>query len=192
MTKEEKRREILEAAIRVISVMGFEGAKIEDIAKEAEVGKGTIYEYFASKNTLYVEMLRYGTLRFREGLVETLAGKADIAGKISGISQYNSIFFKAHSLLLNSVMAQQVLPKEVKEEIRKDCNSIFKIVENEIKKAIDSQMIRPGIDVEVAAAVIIGGINYYAMRKLFDDSLAPEEMDHMKVAEVILSGWFKS
>jgi len=43
-SREEKQTDILKAAIRVFSEHGFDGAKMEYIAKEAGIGKGTIYE----------------------------------------------------------------------------------------------------------------------------------------------------
>ena len=93
MAKEEKRVEILKAALKVISVMGFEGAKMEDIAKEAGVGKGTIYEYFDSKNTMFTEMLRHCTEEFQEGLVKVLAEGENLVEKISNFSKCRQYLF---------------------------------------------------------------------------------------------------
>lgn len=50
--KEEKRELILEAALKVFSRRGFAQATIQDIAAEADIGKGTIYEYFRSKDDI--------------------------------------------------------------------------------------------------------------------------------------------
>ena len=52
--KKEKRNQIIEAAIRVFSKMGFARTKMMEIAKAAGIGKGTIYEYFKSKEELTV------------------------------------------------------------------------------------------------------------------------------------------
>ncbi len=46
--KEKKHAAILAAALRGFSEKGFAAAKIIDIATAANVGKGTIYEYFRS------------------------------------------------------------------------------------------------------------------------------------------------
>ncbi len=54
-----KREQILEAAIKVFARNGFHLAKVEQIATEANVGKGTVYEYFKSKQDLFQEMLKY-------------------------------------------------------------------------------------------------------------------------------------
>jgi len=53
-----KRERILEAAQSVFARKGYYQAKIEEIADLAEVGKGTVYEYFTSKQELYKEMFK--------------------------------------------------------------------------------------------------------------------------------------
>lgn len=53
-----KRERILEAAQSVFARKGYYLSKIEEIAELAEVGKGTVYEYFTSKQELYKEMFR--------------------------------------------------------------------------------------------------------------------------------------
>lgn len=53
MPAEERRRAILDAALAVFSQKGFAGARIEDIARSAGVGKGTVYLYFSDKEALF-------------------------------------------------------------------------------------------------------------------------------------------
>jgi AcrR family transcriptional regulator len=54
--KARKRREILEAAMRVFSREGYHRAKMEAVAEEAGIGKGTVYEYFKSKTDLFLAL----------------------------------------------------------------------------------------------------------------------------------------
>jgi len=49
----DKKQLIIKAAIRVFARDGLEKGKIADIAKEAGIGKGTIYEYFRSKDEIF-------------------------------------------------------------------------------------------------------------------------------------------
>ncbi len=51
--KEEKKKELLLAARRVFAKKGLALAKIEDVAVEAGIGKGTVYEYFRSKDDIF-------------------------------------------------------------------------------------------------------------------------------------------
>ncbi|WP_413989888.1 TetR/AcrR family transcriptional regulator [Labrys okinawensis] len=48
-----KSRQILDGARKVFLAQGFEGASMNDIAKEAGVSKGTLYVYFESKERLF-------------------------------------------------------------------------------------------------------------------------------------------
>jgi AcrR family transcriptional regulator len=50
--RNEKKNLIIKAAIRVFSKMGFARSKMIQIAEAAGIGKGTIYEYFKSKEDL--------------------------------------------------------------------------------------------------------------------------------------------
>lgn len=50
--KIEKRKCILEAAIRLFSDKGYEQTSIEELAREAGIGKGTVYSYFETKRDI--------------------------------------------------------------------------------------------------------------------------------------------
>lgn len=50
--KIKKRKCILDAAIKLFSEKGFEQTSIEELAKEAGIGKGTVYSYFQTKRDI--------------------------------------------------------------------------------------------------------------------------------------------
>jgi TetR/AcrR family transcriptional regulator, fatty acid metabolism regulator protein len=58
-TAADRRRQILDAAVRVFARQGFNGCRVSDIADEAGVAYGLVYHYFRSKDevldTLFVE-----------------------------------------------------------------------------------------------------------------------------------------
>ena len=68
----ERPRQILEAALAVFGDQGFEHARLEDVADRASVSKGTIYNYFPSKEALFEEMVR-----------QTLGDLLDLAGRFN-------------------------------------------------------------------------------------------------------------
>src|SRR5438876_277417 len=55
---EARRAAILAAALEEFTARGYEGARLDDVAKRAGVAKGTIYLYFADKETLFQELVR--------------------------------------------------------------------------------------------------------------------------------------
>jgi AcrR family transcriptional regulator len=60
-----KRQRILDAALHEFTSTGYANANIEAIAERAEVGKGTIYRYFESKEALFEGILASTEQMFR-------------------------------------------------------------------------------------------------------------------------------
>jgi AcrR family transcriptional regulator len=59
VSREDRRRQILDAAVRVFAQRGFTQCRVSDIAEEAGVAYGLVYHYFSSKeqilDTLFLE-----------------------------------------------------------------------------------------------------------------------------------------
>jgi TetR/AcrR family transcriptional regulator, fatty acid metabolism regulator protein len=55
---EEKRRQILDAAVRVFAHKGFHTSRVGDIAEEAGVAHGLLYHYFSSKDEVLETIFR--------------------------------------------------------------------------------------------------------------------------------------
>lgn len=52
--RDAKRELIVKSAIHIFGQKGFHAAKIQDIADFASIGKGTVYEYFSTKDELFL------------------------------------------------------------------------------------------------------------------------------------------
>jgi AcrR family transcriptional regulator len=72
---ESRRKQILEAASRVFSRVGFHRATTRQIACEAGVAEGTIFNYFDTKDDLLIAMLQYLT-QFDRQQLEALYSEA--------------------------------------------------------------------------------------------------------------------
>lgn len=57
--KDAKRLELIEAATNVLAREGLGRTKMAQVADEAGVGKGTLYEYFASKDELFLAVCQH-------------------------------------------------------------------------------------------------------------------------------------
>src|SRR5262245_37400040 len=53
-----RREAILAAALAEFSARGFAATRLDDVARRANVAKGTIYLYFRDKQTLFQELVR--------------------------------------------------------------------------------------------------------------------------------------
>ena len=82
---------ILDAALEVFSEYGFHHATVDEIAERADVGKGTLYRYFANKETLFNELVR---LRLEELERTAVAIWDDRDDVLTVISKYLRIYFE--------------------------------------------------------------------------------------------------
>jgi TetR/AcrR family transcriptional regulator, fatty acid metabolism regulator protein len=84
----EKRRIILDAAVRVFARQGFHSARVSDIADEAGVAYGLVYHYFGSKDevldTLFLE--RWNVLL--EAIREVDTGTGEPREKLHAITSF--------------------------------------------------------------------------------------------------------
>lgn len=187
--KEEKRAEILKAAARVFVEYGFDGAKIEDIAKAAGIGKGTVYEYFESKTDLFREMLRNSVEEYRQALAEKIAQGRDIREKILNCSQYSTRFLSENLDMLEMAwQASTLMSKETRTWLIEEKLSIFRLLEDMVKDGVARAELRQGLEPELAVFSILGTIHQYYGKKVFLDEVAPEKLDHEAVVDVILNG----
>ena len=75
---EERPTQILDAAFHEFGERGLAGARLDDIAKRAQVAKGTIYLYFPNKEALFREMVHATIV---SALVEEEASLAGLASE---------------------------------------------------------------------------------------------------------------
>ncbi|GBF78529.1 putative TetR family transcriptional regulator, partial [Paenibacillus sp. 598K] len=62
--RERKKQQLLDSALKVMAIHGFQLTSIQHIAAEAGVSVGTVYHYFASKEEIFSEVLRSGQARY--------------------------------------------------------------------------------------------------------------------------------
>jgi len=56
--RNERRAAILSAALEEFAARGFAATRLDDVARRADVAKGTIYLYFRDKESLFQELVR--------------------------------------------------------------------------------------------------------------------------------------
>jgi AcrR family transcriptional regulator len=80
--REKTRLDLVEAATRVIARKGFHQTRIADIAAEADVGLGTFYLHFKTKNEIFTELVEVGAAKLREEIAAAKVGVSDPAEKL--------------------------------------------------------------------------------------------------------------
>ena len=85
---EERRQQILDAAIDVFARLGYHGGGTADIAAAAEIGEPTIYRYFESKRDLYIEAVRQCRVEIVENWERIIDSSGDAREAIYGIGRW--------------------------------------------------------------------------------------------------------
>jgi AcrR family transcriptional regulator len=92
--RERRREAILAAAFEEFAANGYAGARMEDVARRAEIAKGTIYLYFKTKDLLFRSVLRglvHNIFQQFESFVRGFPGTAvDLLRSILA-QQYNAV-----------------------------------------------------------------------------------------------------
>src|SRR5947209_18370422 len=100
---------ILEAATRLFGAQRFHEVRMEDIAAEAEVGKGTLYRYFNDKEELYVALVARSAdqmlCRLRKEIGEAAGPRSQLEGVVAGIID----FFDEHPPLFDLIQRAEVM-----------------------------------------------------------------------------------
>lgn len=91
--KKTKREMIMRAALEVFADQGTEATKMVDIARRAGVGKGTLYEYFPSKEELIAGSMLMMMDELDAQMVERLYRLADPLEKIRAFMDETLNFF---------------------------------------------------------------------------------------------------
>ena len=84
-----KKTQIINAAIEVFAKQGLDKGKIADIAKVAGIGKGTVYEYFISKDEIFNAIEETFIFQSIDQLKTLSTSKKSPTDKLEEILQYS-------------------------------------------------------------------------------------------------------
>ncbi|EQB20342.1 transcriptional regulator, TetR family [Dehalobacter sp. UNSWDHB] len=188
MTKERKKTEILLAASKVFYIKGFEGTKIDDVAKEAGIGKGTVYEYFESKKQLFEETVVFSCEERGRIIQEILEKGSSLEEKIRALAKCQAEMIREHMPVVRMMSCSKIMAREMGAVFIEHNIRLGEIIKKQVRQAIDQGEARAEIDPEFASAAIMGTIMQYFGKKVIFAEAMPEEADYDKIVQVLMSG----
>ena len=182
--KEVKKQDILEASIRVFARQGIAHTKMIDIANEAGIGKGTIYEYFRSKEEIIKETFRNFMSKMDAAGADQLEQISDPVDKLCHIVDgWMSIFEGSYeeSKMIIEFWAQSIRLENALEEFDgKEMINNFKIFLAGIIEEGMSEGTVHQVDADLMAAVIIGSLDGIALHWI----IGRDSLDLKKAVEL--------
>ncbi|GAC1432215.1 MAG: TetR/AcrR family transcriptional regulator [Terriglobales bacterium] len=105
---EESRAAILQAAVREFSQEGIAGARIDAIARAAQVNKALVYYYFKDKEALYGAVLDQVFGGLTECISEALSKKSPPRGRILNYAGAHFDYIASHPLYPRIVQGEMM------------------------------------------------------------------------------------
>ncbi|MFM7775265.1 MAG: TetR/AcrR family transcriptional regulator [Candidatus Kapaibacterium sp.] len=93
-----KRDLLVRAAVTVFSQKGFHAAKMQEIADAAGVGKGTMYEYFDTKDELFLAVYDAWMDAYEAAMEEAGARSKDPVATADALIETTIGFYEEHAL----------------------------------------------------------------------------------------------
>jgi TetR/AcrR family fatty acid metabolism transcriptional regulator len=178
----DKRRLILDAAVRVFARQGFHACRVSDIADEAGVAYGLVYHYFASKDevldTLFLERWRV----MLELIREVDANAIPVRDKLGAIA----------SFIIDSYRHDPDLMKVIIVEVTRAANSFgnthigtireaYDLIGGMIVEAQGDGVFKVEIEPRFAAMAFYGAIEQLLTGWIFD--LLPQDEEYFERAK---------
>jgi AcrR family transcriptional regulator len=178
--RDQREREIMEAAATVFAERGFRGTRVADIAQRAGIGKGTIYEYFRSKEDLFTRLFHWYTEQAYSSMLGTAHESTD--------SPLTVLRRSCESLLVSCHEMQELYPLTMEfwsastaSEFREGLSEEFRRLYEQFRGAIADILragkargeVRPQVEPEAVAAVLVGALDGLFLQAWFDPHFDP-------------------
>ena len=158
------RRRILDAAAHVLSVKGYAGLRLTDVANEAELQAPAIYYYFPGREDLIEEVMWAGIAEMREhlrGVLDAMPAKASAMDRLLvaveahlrhalEISDYTTASIRNAGQVPDAIRKRQILEEERYGEI-------WRKLINELAR---SGALRAELDPYIAQMLVLGALNW--------------------------------
>jgi AcrR family transcriptional regulator len=188
----DKRRLILDAAVRVFARQGFHTCRVSDIADEAGVAYGLVYHYFPSKETILDTLFLERWDVMLAAIAETEQTDRPSREKLRAIASFIVDSYRYDPDLMKVIIvevtrAANTFGRTHVDKIMQAYAGIGRIVE----QAQNDGTFRTEIDAMFAAQAFYGLIEQVLTQWIFSGlPISPEEFEHVKneIVEMICGG----
>ena len=185
----EREKNILEAARQVFGDHGFYQTKIQDIADEAGIGKGTVYEYFESKQDLFCRMVRHSLSLYTQRVRAGMSG-GDCLSRLRGYININKQVVANSGALMDLFLSNGSIGED--EELRKQIMTVFLDAKRELVAMVTETLIlgqaegviARDVDTSLAAEIFLHMAMGYCQGLMRTGKRAAEEV----VLDIFLNG----
>jgi AcrR family transcriptional regulator len=145
--KVKRKNDIIKAAQKIFAQKSYEKATLDEIAKEAEYGKGTIYNYFKGKEDLFINLIQHGLSQMEENITKVISENMNCREQLEKILIEVKKFYKKNSDFFRVQIKEYgrlVLYKDgdFKENLMKSYHFMVNGISGILKRGIENSEIR--------------------------------------------------
>ena len=200
ISKKERGNQIIEAAAQVFAKKGFSGTVMAEIATCAGIGKGTIYEYFISKEELFFAVFEW---YMKESGVAATVSISALSGSASSrlMALSESLMtswlemMDVYSLVMEfwaaSASSSSQMRERFKEAFRRAYQEFRGIVASLIRDGIERGEFQSDVNPESIAAALVGAWDALFLQAWFEENFDPLTTAR-NFLEVVIKGLSKN
>ncbi|MBM3237988.1 TetR/AcrR family transcriptional regulator [Candidatus Poribacteria bacterium] len=184
-----KRRQILDAAVKVFAQNGFYNSKVLDIAKEAGVANGTVYLYFPSKDDILISIFEEQMGELIDYMEQEMQKESESLNKLRKL-----ISMQMHLIETNSELTQLLLvelrqsKKFLKSNATDMMSKYIDMISDVLKEGIAEGAIDENIDVAIVGTMLFSAVEGLATRWILEGTSYSLDKAADMVIKVFLNG----
>ncbi|MGH7181655.1 MAG: TetR/AcrR family transcriptional regulator [Nitrospiraceae bacterium] len=162
--KARTNRQLLEVARQLFSEKGIYWAKVEDITGQADLGKGTFYKYFDSKEAIIRILLEEGLGELQAKMEQAVRASASDSKILSAVIKARVDFFidyPDYLLLFHQVRGLMQLKVAAAKDLREVYDAHLRRLAQLIKPATGLGKTVKASDMAIAIAAYVSGLVTY-------------------------------
>lgn len=150
----DRRQQVLQAAAKSFSLFGYKATTMDQVAKIANVGKGTIYTFFTNKDELFNETVRSVTKDFGRIAESTIEEGKPFFENLLRVLDALLDYRKEQELYIKLSQEQREFgTPQAKEALDQIEEAILEFIEREVSKAMEQGEIK-SCDAKVVSMVM--------------------------------------
>jgi TetR/AcrR family transcriptional regulator, fatty acid metabolism regulator protein len=153
----DRRRQILEAAVKVFAQKGFHASRVGDIAEEAGIAYGLVYHYFESKEDLLETIFRTTWTEMLARVHEVEEAKIPAAEAVRQVTALILRTWRRDPDLVRVLVREVTRNQHVQREVE-EITSAMEALERIVRNGQESGEFRTDLDPRLAAAIFYGAL----------------------------------
>lgn len=164
--KTEVKEKIVQAAITTFSKYGYDKTRMDDIAKSAKLGKGTLYLYFKSKEELFYAISENSIKELKEQLSKLFSKKEDLVHDAEKFyDQYRNLIHDSEKVSFEMIAESSRNPK-LRKALYEQRMKVYDIVIDYLRRQIEKGFFRKDMDVNAIASGLVALYDGLTISKL--------------------------